>query len=74
MKRLKGFFASLAIVLLLAVGLALWIALPWFAVLALAAAARAVAVRHPQRPAGARGHAASASPGCRSAGAPRASS
>ena len=38
MKRLKGFFAGLATVLLLAIGLGLWIALPWFAVLALVAA------------------------------------
>ena len=38
MKRLKGFFSSLAIVLLLAIGLGIWIALPWFAVLAIAAA------------------------------------
>ena len=38
MKRLKGFFASLATVLLLAIGLGIWIALPWFAVLAIAAA------------------------------------
>jgi putative ABC transport system permease protein len=38
MTRFKGFFAGLLTVVLLALGLALWIALPWFAVLGLVVA------------------------------------
>ena len=36
MKRMKGFLGGLLTVVLLAVGLGIWIALPWFAVLGLA--------------------------------------